>query len=187
MLPEWAVTTSLLGAWLALLGLAVVLARLAQRLQALHQVVASTVEAERERARLGQPVPPLALAGPASDQLILGVPPAAPAVVLALSQRCPPCAGFWAQLAALAASLTARNVLLVLAVPERAVPAEAAHLPRLVGEAALAALGLSSFPSLAVVDERGHLRGRGVLRSVEEVPEIVSMLLQPTVNTEGKR
>jgi hypothetical protein len=36
MLPEWAVTTSLLGAWLALLGLAVVLARLAQRLQALH-------------------------------------------------------------------------------------------------------------------------------------------------------
>jgi hypothetical protein len=90
-------------------------------------------------------------------------------------------------LAALAASLTARNVLLVLAVPERAVPAEAAHLPRLVGEAALAALGLSSFPSLAVVDERGRLRGRGVLRSVEEVPEIVSMLLQPTVNTEGKR
>ncbi|MBO9386887.1 MAG: hypothetical protein J7453_10670 [Thermomicrobium sp.] len=187
MLPEWAVTTSLLGAWLALLGLAVVLARLAQRLQALHQVVASTVEAERERARLGQPVPPLALAGPASDQLILGVLPAAPAVVLALSQRCPPCSTFWERLETLAASLAERGMLMVLAVPESDAPVGAARVPHLVGEAALAALGLSSFPSLAVVDERGHLRGRGVLRSVEEVPEIVSMLLQPTVNTEGKR
>jgi hypothetical protein len=187
MLPEWAVTTSLLGAWLALLGLAVVLARLAQRLQALHQVVASTVEAERERARLGQPVPPLALAGPASDQLILGVPPAAPAVVLALSQRCPPCATFWERLETLAASLAERGTLMVLAVPECDAPVGAARVPHLVGEAALAALGLSSFPSLAVVDERGHLRGRGVLRSVAGVPEIVSMLLQLTVNTEGKR
>lgn len=186
MLPEWILVVSSSLAWLAVLTLATIVSQLARRLQLLQQQVSGNAGQERVLESLGQPVPPLALAGPASDQLILGVPPAAPAVVLALSQRCPPCAGFWAQSAALAASLAARNVLLVLAVPERAVPAEAAHLPRLVGEAALAALGLSNYPSLAFVDERGHLRGRGVLRSVEEVPEIVSMLLQPTVDTEGK-
>ncbi len=187
MLPEWILVVSSLLAWLAVLALATIVSQLARRLQLLQQQVSGIAAQEHVRESLGRPVPPLALAGPASDQLVLGVPPAAPAVVLALSQRCPPCAAFWGQLEALAASLAERRILLVLAVPERAVPAEAAHLPRLVGQAALAALGLSSFPSLAFVDERGHLRGRGVLRSVEEVPEIVSMLLQPTVNTEGKR
>jgi len=59
--------------------------------------------------------------------------------------------------------------------------------PHLVGEAALAALGLSSFPSLAFVDERGHLRGRGVVRAVEEIPEIVDLLRQTAVVTEERR
>lgn len=187
MLPEWILVVSSLLTWLALGALAVIVSQLTQRLQLLQQQVNGLAAEERVREHLGQPVPPLALTGPGSDRRVLGVPPAAPAVVLALSQRCPPCAPFWGQLETLAASLAERGLFLVLAVPESDGPAAAACVSRLTGDAALAALGLSSFPSLAFVDERGHLRGRGALRSVEDVLEIVDMLCQSPLDAEGKR
>ncbi|MDW8060790.1 MAG: hypothetical protein RMK01_12025 [Thermomicrobium sp.] len=177
MLPAWLLSANAVVSWLVLLLLATVVVRLAARVQEVRRYPAALVESERERSQLGVPAPPLVLQGPGT-MVVLGQEGAAPAVVLALDGRCPPCAAFAERLAALAGWCRVRGIQLVVATPEpdrRFAAAE--DVLTVDGRGALHALGVQGFPTAVLVDEEGLVSSRVTLRSVDDRLETVSLVL----------
>lgn len=191
MLPDCFLLTLLVVTWIVLTAVVRMTVQVTQRVARLEQLEIHARRHEQEVQGIGEPVPPLALTTSEGHQLVLGQPPVAPAVVLALSGRCPPCQPFRDQLTGLLAWLREHGVFPVLALPTGEPPDEwpAGHA-FLTGNSALSALGLTQFPSALLIDREGVLRGRAPLRSPDELLEITSIVLfglSPTQRRTARR
>lgn len=187
MLPDWLPLTLLVVTWIVLTAVIRMTVQLAQRVGRLEQLEMDARGHEQAVHGIGEPVLPLAVTTREGHHLILGQPPVAPAVVIALSGRCPPCQPFRDQLTTLLAWLRQYGVFPVLALPTGEPPEQwPAGYAFLTGESALSALGLTQFPSSLLIDREGILRGRAPLRSPEDLLEIISIVLLGLSPTQGR-
>lgn len=178
MLSDWVILLLFVVTWIMFTALVGVTVGVALRLRGIEHLERSRAWYEQERRGLGHPVPELPVITQDGQILTLGQPPVAPAVVGALSQRSPPCQPVRDRLASLSAWLHHHHLFPVVARPTGEATEDWADAHAfLLGDAALSALGLRQFPSVLCIDRQGILRGRGPLRSPDDLLEIVSVVL----------